>query len=53
MGESQAQTGAGNKNFVNIGEDQGLTLESRETQCLVISASGELQRERIRFPGDR
>lgn len=53
MGESQAWTDAGNKNVVNIGEDQGLTLESRETQWLVISASSELQKERIRFPGDR
>lgn len=30
MGESQAWTDAGNTNVVNIGEDQGLTLESRD-----------------------
>lgn len=36
---------------VNIRENQGFTLESRETECLVISASGGLQREGIGFAG--
>lgn len=36
MGESQAWTIIDNEKFVNIGEEQGFTLESRETQCPVI-----------------
>lgn len=40
-----------NEDSFNVGEDQGFALESRETQCLVLSAFSGLQREGIRFGG--
>lgn len=38
-GGSQAWTGVGNEDWVNGGEDQGLTRRSRETKCLLLSAA--------------